>query len=689
MNQFRRKKEKNKIILPSLFLICFFLFLTVRPCTLLRTKASYVDTNLNTFIHDAEETQTGVIGQDMQLHVRIGYNGVNGLYNPATDEISNVRVRLSNDQNYLANSENAPGNYPRNNPYDSDSDDDSEMAAHDAYNEGWRAGIQRAYNASLGLTYPVDGGRYPFEVNASIFTQEQSFEVLRKGEYVEAVFNVFVRSDTEQGYYGIPLTIWYDVAQNSSGSYGSLHKTEFVNVYISTAGEVVDPGITKRDSAFVIGEDQATPQCNYPDISEFSVKMRNQTGKPLYDVLVHMNMYLDGNLAMQPTAAAKASADKGFPFSINESNYDRFYEEVGVDGIISPPYSMAIKPNAASGYYPLFFNVSYKQTPGATVAQSENFYFYVNVYNLSMIDPDESLREFNENDRSRARLIVDSYRTIPEKVFAGERFTLSMIMKNASTDIAASNILLTLESAKENESPVFTIEGGANSMVLNSLSAGESREVKVNMTVAAGVNPKSYSLTINEKYDSPEYKNASEKVEIDIPVNQVARLSCSNFEIMPEEIETGGESNVMFGINNTGKVMLYNVEAVFEADSIKKASSYVGNIKPGESGNVDVMLEGVAQTLDEGVIPVKINFEDVNGNPFSQETSIKLYVSEVVEEEPQGLLMETEEVEQENGIGSLKKYLHIIIPSAVVAILFLFIIIRRRKRKRKDIDEDI
>ena len=55
----------------------------------------------------------------------------------------------------------------------------------------------------------------------------------------------------------------------------------------------------------------------------------------------------------------------------------------------------------------------------------------------------------------------------------------------------------------------------------------------------------------------------------------------------------------MFGINNTGKVQLYNVTARFEADSIKTEETYVGNIKPGETGNVDTMLTGVAATMDE------------------------------------------------------------------------------------------
>ena len=76
-------------------------------------------------------------------------------------------------------------------------------------------------------------------------------------------------------------------------------------------------------------------------------------------------------------------------------------------------------------------------------------------------------------------------------------------------------------------------------------------------------------MTIQEQYDSPEFKNAKEEVKIALPVKQEPRLNTSTIDVMPDAIEVGSETNVMFGINNTGKVILYNVMARFEADSIQ------------------------------------------------------------------------------------------------------------------------
>lgn len=603
-----------------------------------KSYASYINTNLNTFFHDPQNIPTGYPGQEMEIKVRVGYNGVNGLANPDTDEIKNVRVRLSNDQSYLT-TKNSPTRTNKDNPYKNAGEDDEQGEAQkDAWDEGYKAGKNNAYKNGLNYVYPVDGGVYPFEVNASLFTQEKTLSALKKGEYKELSFTVNVRADalkmkdsagnTSDGYFGVPFTIWY-----TDGSGQEKNRTEFVNVFITESGEVKDSGTKLVEKSFVVGENQLTPTGNYPTAMNFSVNFRNRSKNTLYDVKVKLNTALSEKDAVQLTANPKSEAQKDFPFDINEANYDREFAVVNSGETISPSYSMAIKSNTASAYYPLSYTVSYKTAPGSNVSVSDTYSFYVNIRNSSMIQVDqEKLGDFNANDRTKARLIVSSYRTEPEQVYAGKEFKLFLTMKNASTSIAASNILFTLTSEKSQDAAVFSIKDGANSFVVNSLAAGAETELAITVKANAGVDPKSYVMSINEKYDSPAFKNAEEKVDIDIPVYQTARMGFSNFSVTPESVSVGSESNAMFGINNTGKVILYNVQAVFQSDYIKKATAYVGNIKPGETGNVDVMLSAVKATMDDDTIPVEIQYEDVNGNKYSEKTEINLSITEQAEE---------------------------------------------------------
>ena len=44
----------------------------------------------------------------------------------------------------------------------------------------------------------------------------------------------------------------------------------------------------------------------------------------------------------------------------------------------------------------------------------------------------------------------------------------------------------------------------------------ESTEVRARFTAKAGVDQRSYGITVKEKYDSPEFKNAEESIIVDI-----------------------------------------------------------------------------------------------------------------------------------------------------------------------------
>ena len=162
-NRKRRKKEEGvRAFLKAAMRgsVVFFLSFTMLFlfCFEKQAYASYVNTNLNTFFHDPQDIPTGYPGQEMEIKVRVGYNGVNGLANPNTDEIKNVRVRLSNDQSYLT-TKNSPTRTNKDNPYKNAGDDDEQGEAQkDAWDEGYKAGKNNAYKNGLNYVYPVDGG---------------------------------------------------------------------------------------------------------------------------------------------------------------------------------------------------------------------------------------------------------------------------------------------------------------------------------------------------------------------------------------------------------------------------------------------------------------------------------------------------------------------------------------------------
>ena len=514
---------------------------------------------------------------------------------------------------------------------------------------------------------------YPFEVTDSLNRHYKVGHVNKKAKKTVNL-NVNVKKGLEEGYY--PILIYISKrAQGEDGMSSEYAKT--MMAWIETK-KTTGTSETDEDSsepvAFALGENQPTPSANYSEVMNFDVNVRNTGYKTAYDVRVDMELSEDITK---------------FPFEINDGNYDRQMGNMNPDQTVAVPFSMAVREKAKSGYYPIKFKIRYRENENGNFAAPVEDTFYVRVYGK---DEDDSLdSEAGENERTKARIIVDSFETDPAEIYAGQDFTLKVRMKNASNSIVASNILFTFESETVSDSPVFTTVNGSNSVVVNSLAPGASDTLTIKFSSSPTAEQRSYTITINEQYDSPEFKNAKEAVKIAVGLKQEARLNTGTIEVMPDAISVGEESNVMFSINNTGKVMLYNVNAVFEADSIQKNEAYVGNIEPGKSGNVDAMINGIAPTTDDGKVKLSITYEDENGKVSTVEKEIQLMVNEDQSMDESNIddTWNSDDVQPEP--STTDKLKHLAIPVGIVGVVLaaVLLVVIRRKKKKAGMDDEI
>ena len=514
---------------------------------------------------------------------------------------------------------------------------------------------------------------YPFEVTDSLNRHYKVGHVNKKAKKTVNL-NVNVKKGLEEGYY--PILIYISKrAQGEDGMSSEYAKT--MMAWIETK-KTTGTSETDEDSsepvAFALGENQSTPSANYSEVMNFDVNVRNTGYKTAYDVRVDMELSEDITK---------------FPFEINDGNYDRQMGNMNPDQTVAVPFSMAVREKAKSGYYPIKFKIRYRENENGNFAAPVEDTFYVRVYGKDEGDSLDS--EAGENERTKARIIVDSFETDPAEIYAGQDFTLKVRMKNASNSIAASNILFTFESETVSDSPVFTTVNGSNSVVVNSLAPGASDTLTIKFSSSPTAEQRSYTITINEQYDSPEFKNAKEAVKIAVGLKQEARLNTGTIEVMPDAISVGEESNVMFSINNTGKVMLYNVNAVFEADSIQKNEAYVGNIEPGKSGNVDTMINGIAPTMDDGKVKLSITYEDENGKVSTVEKEIQLMVNEdqSMDESNVDDTWSSDDIQPEP--STTDKLKHLAIPVGIVGVVLaaVILVVIRRKKKKAGMDDEI
>lgn len=356
-------------------------------------------------------------------------------------------------------------------------------------------------------------------------------------------------------------------------------------------------------------------------------------------------------------------------------------------------FQFTARNNVMSGYYPLKFNIWYTKSG---IRSEEPAQLTVYVKTIGKPGSGTIGGSGEEETGAKPRIVVTGFETSPETVFAGDTFTLTIHVKNTSSDTTVTNVLFDMQAAQEGEDKTNTYSAflptsGASSVYMDKISADSSADIVIEMTAKADLAQKPYVLDVNMTFDAGTHFDLSDKASVSIPIHQESRFDTSIPEVIPSDISVGSQTNVMFSIYNTGKTTLYNVQVKFLADSIDEASAFVGNLQSGATGNVDVMLTGIAPTMDDGTITMEISYEDDAGNITTVEKPITVFVTEEYFDDMAGMdMMDGEMMEEtpKKHTGLIVTIVLIVLAAAGVA---GFVFWKKRKKKKTDelLEEDL
>lgn len=353
-------------------------------------------------------------------------------------------------------------------------------------------------------------------------------------------------------------------------------------------------------------------------------------------------------------------------------------------------FTFTARSDVMTGYYPLKFNVWYTKAGVRSEEPAE-----LTVYVKTVGKPGSGIigGSGQETSGSKPRIVVTGFETNPAKVFAGDTFTLTIHVQNTAKDTAVTNVLFDMQAAQEGEDKTNTYSAflptsGSSSIYMDRIGANTAADIVIEMTAKADLAQKPYVLDVNMKYDAGTMFDLTDKASVSIPISQESRFDTSIPEVVPTDITVGSQSNVMFSIYNTGKTTLYNVQVKFHADSVDEASAFVGNLQSGATGNVDVMLTGIAPTMDDGTVTMDISYEDDAGNVTSTEKTITLFVTEemfddtMMGDDMMGGDMAGGDMMEEQK-GTRKLLIAGIIAGVIVAALIAGVVILQIRKKKK------
>ena len=402
--------------------------------------------------------------------------------------------------------------------------------------------------------------------------------------------------------------------------------------------------------------------------------------------IVNMGRTRVKNVVVTPQISDDASK---WPFEIETSNYTQTIDRLpgtddGGDDMERRrelTWILRTRKDAPGGYRPVVFDVTFENDDHSLT--TVNLTTYVNVKGTTGTSADGTA--------STPRVIVTGFTTDPEEVRAGETFTLTLHMQNTSKATAVQNMLFDIQAASESTdttyvAAAFLPTAGSSTIFVDRIAAGATKDISMEMEARSDLSQKPYVVNVKMNYEDESVHAYENTASVSIPVRQEARVDISSIEVMPDSIDVGNDANVMFSIYNIGKTKLFNTSIKFISDSISGGDTYLGNIEPGATANVDAYLTGAAATMDDGIVKIQITFEDEAGEATTVEKEMTLFVNEMYfpDDIEMGDIMMDEDMNQQGGF----KIWWVIVPAvlAVIAII-VFVVVRRKKKKAQELLE--
>lgn len=455
---------------------------------------------------------------------------------------------------------------------------------------------------------------------------------------------------------------------------------------------VLNSTVAAGDTAsyLFLADNFTIPTVKYGEVATIALPVINYSDAQLTDVVINPNM--------------ESVATDDFPFEIQNSGYTQLIKAI-------PPYNpdkdilslrqdlvytFTVRQDVKTGYYPVKFDVLYTRN-NATVKGSITT--YVNVIGKPEYGTKgQNKPEEDEKDKfvAQPRIIVTGFETNPADVYAGDTFTVYIHVKNTSTSMPVKNVLFDMQAAvegsdKTNTYSAFLPTSGSSSVYMDSIAAGQEKDIAIEMTAKADLAQKPYVLQVNMKYDYDKTANVTDTASVSIPIKQESKFDTSTAEVAPSSTPVGSQSNVMFSIYNTGKTTLFNLQVKFKNDYVEGGEAFIGNLESGQTGNVDTMV--TATTPNEGTITAVISYEDDAGNVTETEKEIALSIYEESFDDSSmddGMWDDSQMDGTDTGLPTAAKIgIPVGVIAAVIIVLTAVLKIRKKKKAKKQQEEDL
>jgi len=252
----------------------------------------------------------------------------------------------------------------------------------------------------------------------------------------------------------------------------------------------------------------------------------------------------------------------GEAFGINNGMDTVYADKIAKSGTYKFTKNMFCSSAAEAGTYPVTVSASYEYFDGGEKYQgSSEFSISIKVNKQSA--PAESGGE--KPASLTPQVLVSNFSFGGDRIRGGENFTLSFKVNNNSSSTAVKNVLIKLGGGE-----AFVVADGTDTVSINSLAAGASRQITKEFRclngAASGVYPVTAAISF-EYFDGGEKAAGTSEVTMSVPVVQPDVVSFEGIELADKTIYTNQESDCAFQIINSGQTKLSNGRVILKDES--------------------------------------------------------------------------------------------------------------------------
>lgn len=286
----------------------------------------------------------------------------------------------------------------------------------------------------------------------------------------------------------------------------------------------------------------------------------------------------------------------------------------------------------------------------------------------------------SDTEVTAPKLIITGYETKPEKIMAGETFTITIHIQNTSKTTSVCNGKFLVG----NEAGSFTPTSGSSAVFVERIAAGETGDIVMEMKAGASLTQKNYSLVVKGDFDDGRGNNFNSSDSLTIPVYQKVSFNISEVSMSPQVLGVGDEGTLMFTINNQSSADVHNVKVSVDDPAVTAEECHIGNITGMSSAYATLMVTGAETNPNSGTIKIIISYEDAEGTVETSEHTVACSVGEVSEYGDEfDMNGEEEYIEYEEEDSYVPVWVYILIGVVVVGVIagvIVFFVIRRKKK---------